>query len=56
LSIRFQSVATGGTGSEYAALLGSGARASELIEAAARTARELDLPWLARRASELRAD
>ena len=38
---------------DYAASLAGGARAAELIDAAARTARELDLPSIARRAREL---
>jgi tetratricopeptide (TPR) repeat protein len=40
---------------DCASALGAGAAASELLAAAARTAEELDLPALARRASELQA-
>jgi DNA-binding SARP family transcriptional activator len=39
---------------DYAVVLGPGPRASELIEAAARTAQRLGLPAVARRAAELR--
>jgi hypothetical protein len=39
---------------DYARLLGGGTRKRELIDAAARTAGELELPWVARRAAELR--
>jgi DNA-binding SARP family transcriptional activator len=39
---------------DYAGLLGRGTRRRELIDAAERTAGELDLPWVARRAAELR--
>ncbi len=39
---------------DYARLLGRATRAVELIDAAARTAAELGLPWVARRAEQLR--
>jgi tetratricopeptide (TPR) repeat protein len=40
---------------DYASLIGRGARARDLLEAAARTAQELDLPLVAARAERLRA-
>lgn len=40
---------------DYAAALGQGGRASRLVEEAAATAAELALPWVARRAEQLRS-
>ncbi len=48
-------VCVGRTQLDYGRALGRGARAGELVRAAARTADELQLPWLARRAAQLRS-
>jgi hypothetical protein len=40
---------------DYASLIGRGGRARELLDAATRTAEELDLPLVAARADRLRA-